>query len=750
MDRDPLRTARAEELFCGALEHEEPEARRAFLDDACAGDSGMRNRVERLLAAHEKAGGLFAESDAAFSLTADDCLALAEDPAVWQSAALDRASAPPAGTKIGSYRLIEVLGQGGCGVVYLAEQEHPIRRQVALKIIKLGMDTEAFVARFNIERQALAMMDHPHIARVLDAGATETGRPYLVMELVRGTKITRFCDQHRLDLRRRLELFSQVCIAVQHAHQKGVIHRDIKPSNVLVALHDGVPRPIVIDFGVAKAVEGKLTDETLLTPCEHFIGTPAYMSPEQAQISRLDVDTRSDIYSLGVLLHELLTGRTPFDTTKLLEAGVDEMRRVLRDQEPLRPSALFAALPGAARSEIARLRQSDPSRLATRLCGDLDWITTKALEKDRDRRYQTANDFVADVRRHLGDELVSARPPSRLYRLRKLVRRHRAAFAAGAAITLTLAAGLGVTTVLLLRERELRKEQARLRAAAERGLKVEGELRRQAEWREGIRQVAAAIQGGDLAEADMLAARLPSEPATLEGSDMLRTLGEWNALRGDWTSARKRYLSLLRANRYESVDSASLDMVAAGVSIVKSGDLEGYRLFCRQVAVSAHDTSDPMIADRVLKSSLLLPPTDELLEILRPFARLAETCALDDARSSSRLDLSWRCQTLALLKHRDGHDREVNLFVDPVLAAGERPVCRSASVRLIRAMARWRLGESEGARQDLEEARAAFKPRLTRPLRVNDPEGGFWFDWVIAELLLNEAEALIEQAEADG
>ena len=320
----------------------------------------------------------------------------------------------------------------------MAEQEEPVRRRVALKIIKLGMDTKSVIARFEAERQALAMMDHPNIARVFDAGATETGRPYFVMELVRGVKITEYCDQNNLDTRQRLELFIQICQAIQHAHQKGIIHRDIKPSNILVTLHDGVPVPKVIDFGIAKAIEARLTDKTLFTAYEQFIGTPAYMSPEQAEMSGLDVDTRSDIYSLGVLLYELLTGRTPFDAKKLLQHGLDEMRRTLREQEPHRPSTMVTTLQGTELTATAEHRHAEPPKLISLLRGDLDWIVMKALEKDRRRRYETANGLAMDIQRYLNSEPVMARPPSRLYRFQKLVRRNKVVFAAGGAVAAAL------------------------------------------------------------------------------------------------------------------------------------------------------------------------------------------------------------------------------------------------------------------------------------------------------------------------
>jgi serine/threonine protein kinase len=320
------------------------------------------------------------------------------------------------------------------------------------------MDTKSVIARFEAERQALALMDHPNIAKVFDAGATDTGRPYFVMELVRGMKITDYCDEATLSTRARLDLFIQVCQAIQHAHQKGIIHRDIKPSNILVTVNDGVAVPKVIDFGVAKATGGQqLTDKTLFTAFEQFIGTPAYMSPEQAVLTSLDIDTRSDIYALGVLLYEMLTGQTPFDAKELLAIGLDEMRRTIRETEPPKPSTCLSTLPGQELGTTAQRRGLEAPKLVSELRGDLDWIVMKALEKDRARRYGTANGLAMDIQRHLSNEPVVACPPSRPYRLRKMVRRNKLAFAAGSAVLASLVTGLTLSTVLLLRERAQRE-----------------------------------------------------------------------------------------------------------------------------------------------------------------------------------------------------------------------------------------------------------------------------------------------------
>ena len=425
---------REETLFNAALQLATPEKRDAYLKNACPDNEPLRQRIAALLQAH-------GQTDATLDKPA------AGLPA--RTLVVNAAMIQPtekAGDKIGRYKLLQQIGEGGCGVVYMADQEEPVRRRVALKVIKLGMDTKQVIARFEAERQALALMDHPNIAKVLDAGATESGRPYFVMELVHGIRITDYCDQNNLPTRERLNLFNQVCHAIQHAHQKGIIHRDIKPSNILVTMHDGVPVPKVIDFGIAKATEQRLTDKTLFTAFEQFMGTPAYMSPEQAEMSGLGIDARSDIYALGVLLYELLTGQTPFDAKELLRAGLDEMRRTIREKEPARPSTCLSTMLDADLTTVAKHRQAEPSKLTHLLRGDLDWIVMKTLEKDRTRRYETANGLAADIQRHLQNEPVVARPPSNLYRFQKLVRRNKLAFAAVSAVVVALMLGFGIST----------------------------------------------------------------------------------------------------------------------------------------------------------------------------------------------------------------------------------------------------------------------------------------------------------------
>ena len=370
------------------------------------------------------------------------------------------------GDRIGRYKLLQQIGEGGMGTVWMAEQDEPVQRKVALKVIKLGMDTKQVIGRFEIERRALAMMDHPNIAKVFDGGVTNTGRPYFVMELVKGIPITKYCDDKKLNTRERLELFIPVCRAIQHAHQKAIIHRDISPSNVLVANYDGKPVPMVIDFGIAKATGQKLTDKTVFTGFGQFIGKPAYMCPEQAELNAMDVDTRADIYALGVLLYELLTGKTPLDAKDLVAAGFEAMRKMIQEKEPPRPSTRISSLSNAEQSTMASQRQAEPPKLIRLVRGDLDWVTMKCLEKDRSRRYGTANGLAADIERHLNNEPVVARPPSNIYRFQKFVRRNKLAFAAVTAISCVLVFGTIVSTWLAVRA-----TRAERRAESEAGKK---------------------------------------------------------------------------------------------------------------------------------------------------------------------------------------------------------------------------------------------------------------------------------------
>ncbi len=430
---------KAKEIFVELISNVPPEEWEDRLLEASAGDKDLLVRVKALLRAHVEPGSFLEKP------------AMADQPAATETQPLTERP----GTRIGPYRLLQQIGEGGMGVVYMAEQTEPVERRVALKIVKPGMDTRQVIARFEAERQALAMMDHPNIAKILDAGTTETGRPYFVMELVRGRPITEYCDEHHLAPRERLELFAPVCRAVQHAHQKGVIHRDIKPSNVMVAEYDDLPVPKVIDFGVAKAVEHRLTKRTLFTHHGQIVGTVEYMSPEQAKLNQLDIDTRSDIYSLGVLLYELLTGETPFDRVRLRSAAFDELLRIIREEEPLRPSLRLSS--SESLPSIAANRRIEPKRLSTMVRGDLDWIVMKALEKDRTRRYATASEFVDDILHYLNHEPVHARPPSAVYQFRKFARRNKVLFGTSSLVAAALLLGLIGMGWAIIRESNLRQ-----------------------------------------------------------------------------------------------------------------------------------------------------------------------------------------------------------------------------------------------------------------------------------------------------
>ena len=718
-----------EAIYLAALSLPDPPVRNQFLNRACAGDDRLRAAVESMLQAMSGAEDFFARGRAAVHRPE------MEVPLVAASRAVPGQMVPadePIGSRVGRYQLLQKLGEGGCGAVFLAEQAEPVRRQVALKVIKLGMDTRNVIARFEAERQALAMMDHPNIARVLDAGATETGRPFFVMELVRGTRITKYCDENRLDTVQRLELCLQVCRAIQHAHQKGIIHRDIKPSNILVTEHDGVPVPKVIDFGIAKATAGRLTDSTLCTAVEPFLGTPAYMSPEQAELTGLDVDTRSDIYSLGVLLYELLTGRTPFDRHLLLRSGLDEMRRTLREKEPPLPSIMITSLDPTELTSTARQRRVEPPKLISEIQGDLDWIVMKALEKDRNRRYETANGLAMDIQRYLNCEPVLARPPGQLYRLQKMVRRNRLIFVAGGAVALTLLLGLGLSTWLFFGERAARFRET---AARER----EAHLRMEAEDRARIAQVVIYVSQKKFADADRLLQQVGSSSslATLDGVSAYRSVGQWLAIHGRWQAAAERYLALLKIDHVDGPNLATLDYQACGILLAKAGDPQQYANF-RQMALTNIAT---VPNGGILKICLLFPVDARQTDQLKPIAD-REELPLRLAMANPICD--WKTMPAALWRYRRGDFRQAAEWCQLGLSQKIKyPAC-TAALHVIRAMANYQEGNTNEAGSELMQGRQLIAAKLQGGLDSGKAGEGYWHDWLFADFLLQEANALVD------
>lgn len=692
-------------LFAAAEGFSRPEDRQRFLEFVAKADPRTGKELEDLL-------GLQASAETFFDL----------QPDIPPEAAAPRDGDEKTGGSIGRYRLIERIGEGGCGVVYLAEQQEPVRRKVALKIIRLGMDTEKVIARFQTERQSLAMMDHPHIARVLDAGATGSGRPYFVMELVDGEWITDFCNAHTLDLNQRLQLFVKVCQAIQHAHQKGVIHRDIKPSNVLVRLHDGVPEPKVIDFGTARAITRSAQDADV-TVMDQFVGTPAYMSPEQAA-GGTDIDTRSDIYSLGTLLYELVSGRPPFDLKRFAQSGIDEVRRVLREEDP---------------PPLSGLSGRDQA-------GDLDWIVMKAMAKERTRRYDTANGLAVDVQRVLNDEPVSARPPSRSYRLKKLISRNKVVFAVGSVAVIALLAGLGVSTRLFIREKAAREEQSRLSREAEQARRVEQGLKEVAEAREQVAKAAVQIARGNMEGADALLAAIPMDriPTSLEAADSFRKVADWHLASGRWGPGADRLAAAVYS--HTSVDDAddnsvSFQILPTASTLCTTNKDQEYERFRQFTIKRFSSTKNPQVAEQLLKATLLKPANESTLRSLDGMADFVKGAVNDPGSwiANSPYLGGWSCFVLGLRSYRDGDLAESREWLERSLTYPVNNPPKDVSARLILAMIDSHEGRKADAIQAIQSAREPIDRIMSAPLPTGDSNTGFWFDWINAKLLLDES-----------
>ncbi len=724
-------TVNERDIFLETIRQPDPQARRAILNQACGDNADLRQRVEALIQAHDRADR-FLEPIVPVQAGTVDLPApspLAEQP----------------GAIIGPYKLLQQIGEGGMGIVYMAEQTEPVRRKVALKIIKPGMDTREVISRFEAERQALALMDHPNIARVIDAGATQTGRPYFAMELVRGIPITDYCDQNHLSIDERLDLFITVCHAVQHAHHKGIIHRDIKPSNVMVTLHDGRPVPKVIDFGVAKAISQQLTDKTLFTNFAQMVGTPLYMSPEQAQLTGLDVDTRGDIYSLGVLLYELLTGTTPFESVRMKQAAVEEIRRMIREDEPPSPSTRLSSTTGEAQTAIAAHRQIDPRGLSRLVRGDLDWIVMKALEKDRTRRYDTANSLAEDVVRYLADEPVLARPPSSAYRFRKFARRNRVAFS----VTALVASGLIVAVMMLAVSNALiRDEQAHTRH--ERTLAVQSQ--RVAEERaEQLRQGAVDLQA---AHQFLERGRIFLEQQHWDDADAAFTraielrpeyAGPWDARADLYIRLGLFDLAVHDLNRaYELQEPVSGRWMALALLRLNAGDAAGCRNASVRMRQQIREVGTREFAVDAVRVTVLLPAAD---------ADSLDSVALAQGLANAEPGNAYLRYLLGLAYYRAEQFEPAAAELRAALTLSPDWVERRIACPVL-AITYHRLGRNADARRELDDAAQAIEDWTALICQsnndnwpVNEGVGSWpvrWWDWVECRLFYREARRLID------
>ncbi|GAA5483003.1 serine/threonine protein kinase [Haloferula sargassicola] len=705
-------------VFGAAMEIPDRAQRAEFLDRVFHDDPAGRADMEELLAMAGRSSAYFLEGKRRTAMLARDLIGELPDPP-------PEIPEPPAaekeGTRIGRYELLRKIGEGGCGEIFEAAQDG-MRRTVALKIIRRGMDTASVVSRFEAERHALEIMEHPNIARVLDAGSTPGGRPYFVMELVRGPRITTLCETERLGIRQRLGLFLEVCQAIQHAHQKGIVHRDIKPSNILVESLDGHFVPKVIDFGIAKAMDaGCGRGDITLT--DQLLGTPAYMSPEQIEMSGGDIDTRTDIYSLGALLYELLAGCPPFDTGKLMESGYSEMRRTLLEVNPPLPS--MSVISGGNGASLPEPKE----RWAAGLRGDLDWIVCKAMEKERNRRYLTVNSLSMDIQRHLDNQPVLARKPSRRYYLRKFIRRNRIACALGASMLLSLIGGLGTATALYFREKEVLAEQAK--------------LKRHAQARANVSRAAILLSEGKTEQADQLlrADPLESIEASPEAAEVFRSLGRWNAVFGRWEQAAHCFRLMNEANRLGDRTRVveGVDLLMTAPAYLEAGDLRAYLRFRADVLERYVPAENALQAEHLLKVCLLLPVDAFVLERLES---TLEKCRGKAPTAAGTMPFpEWNALSRSLYHYRAGDFQKAIVAANESIAVDDPPGSRVATARLLRGMSRSGLGRSDEAADDIRQAREALRRVESQVDESGFPSIGTWFSWSVLRVLLREAEA---------
>jgi serine/threonine protein kinase len=723
-----------------ALSLDDAGMREDFLERVYGGNEAGKAEMRRLIAASGDAAGFFLEAKEERMTLTVGLLPPGQQVQAPQLALDDLLGV--ANARLGHYRLLNRIGEGGGGVVYEAEQEEPIRRRVAIKIVRVGMENKEAIARFEIERQALALMDHPNIAKVFDAGTTPSGRPYFVMELVRGEPITKYCDRNQFGTRQRLELFTQVCHAVQHAHQKGIIHRDLKPSNILVVGQDQGSVPKVIDFGIAKTTENRRADRTVITAHDQFFGTPAYMSPEQIDMAGMDVDTRSDIYSLGVLLYELLTSSTPVDGQELSTFGVSKIRQTLLESEVVRPSEMLRLLPASKLQDLAERRDTDPAHLVSQVRGDLDWIVLKATEKNRVRRYQTANSLAMDVMRFLEFQPVSARPRSRFYLMAKFIRRNRLAFAAGVMLAALLLGGFVTTATLYRREREALDVQMRLKHEAQEARNNEQRMREKSDARANIARVAILLDQGLIDEADALRQQYPlsSIEPSLEAAAVFRALGDWNAGHGRLDQAMQCFSLLIQANRLDDPTRIlnGTDLMATAAAM-RQHDGRHYDDFRREVLERYAAPASALHAEHLLKTCLLRDADEWTM------GKLAHVAAVLGEPSRAPFP-SWAGLSLALYHLRSEHYEDAAKACATGLQDKRiKHSCRS-SILAVRAMIEAETGATEQARKDIAEASALVEDCKGGDFIEGKPIAPVWYDWEIAKVLIDEAEAMVEGA----